>query len=49
LGYISKSEVLTGHFGLATETAVKSFQTAKGIEPKGYVGPATRDALNKYR
>jgi len=49
LGYISKSEVLSGHFGPATEAAVKKFQQDNNIEPKGYVGPATREALNKYR
>jgi hypothetical protein len=48
LGYLSADTILTGHFGSATETAVKDFQTAKGIEAAGYVGPATRDALNKY-
>jgi len=49
LGYISKSEVLSGHFGPATEAAVKKIQQDNNIEPKGYVGPATREALNKYR
>ncbi|MDO8522047.1 MAG: peptidoglycan-binding protein [bacterium] len=45
LGFFSGSA--TGYFGTVTETAVKKFQTAKGINAAGYVGPATRAALNQ--
>ena len=37
---------ITGTFGPLTESAVKSYQTARGISPLGYVGPSTRAALN---
>ena len=37
---------VTGYFGALTAAAVKSFQTAHGIQAVGYVGPATRAALN---
>jgi hypothetical protein len=37
---------ITGYFGALTEAAVSKFQAAHGIEVKGYVGPATRAALN---
>ncbi len=47
-GYIPASTVLTGHFGPATAAGVRKFQTISGIEALGYVGPATRAALNKY-
>lgn len=40
------SENVTGYFGDATEAAVKKYQAAYGIEPTGFVGPATRAALN---
>ncbi len=37
----------TTYFGSLTRTAVKSYQTMKGITPvSGYVGPLTRAALN---
>lgn len=45
LGFFSGDA--TGYFGTVTETAVKKFQTAKGIKTAGYVGPATRAALNQ--
>lgn len=48
LGYLAGDVDLTGYFGLATEAAVKDFQTANGIESLGYVGPGTRAALNEY-
>jgi hypothetical protein len=37
---------ITGYYGLLTESAVKKFQSAHGIDAKGYVGPSTRVALN---
>jgi phage pi2 protein 07 len=46
LGYFSYPK-LTGYFGAFTETAVKTFQKANNIDQFGYVGPATRAALNK--
>lgn len=36
----------TGYYGSVTQAAVEQFQTANGIEAVGYVGPATRAALN---
>ncbi len=38
---------VTGYFGTLTETAVKDYQSSLNLEPVGYVGPATRAALNK--
>lgn len=37
---------ITGYYGTLTEAAVEKFQSAHGIEVKGYVGPSTRSALN---
>jgi|GEM_PF-1253211 len=37
---------ITGYFGALTRAAVKAFQSAKGIDPIGIVGPQTRAALN---
>lgn len=45
LGYFTYPSV-TGYFGSLTRDAVLSFQKAKGISPVGFVGPATRAALN---
>lgn len=44
LGFFS--EEATGYFGSITEEAVKAFQTAHEIDARGWVGPATRAALN---
>lgn len=44
LGYFSAE--VTGYFGSRTFEAVKQFQADRGIESLGYVGPATREALN---
>jgi peptidoglycan hydrolase-like protein with peptidoglycan-binding domain len=40
------SGAITGYFGTETQTAVKSFQTAHGIDALGTVGPLTLAALN---
>ncbi len=45
LGYFTY-ESFTGRYGYETTRAVERFQRDHGIEPKGYVGPATRDLLN---
>jgi peptidoglycan hydrolase-like protein with peptidoglycan-binding domain len=37
---------IDGHFGAATEAAVKAFQTAFGISPDGRVGRTTKTALS---
>ena len=37
---------ITGYFGTLTAAAVEKYQSAHGIEVKGYVGPSTRAALN---
>ena len=39
-GYLNSEP--TGYFGLMTQKAVKSFQSANGISPTGFVGPVTR-------
>jgi predicted secreted protein len=45
LGYLN--EAPTGYYGALTEQAVKRFQTAKGLEAVGSVGPQTRAYLNQ--
>ncbi|KND48349.1 MAG: Flagellar hook-length control protein FliK [Parcubacteria bacterium C7867-002] len=35
-----------GYFGVETSLAVKKYQTAKGIEATGFVGPLTRASIN---
>ncbi len=45
LGYFTY-EATTGRYGYETALAVQRFQKDHGIEPKGYIGPATRDLLN---
>ncbi len=37
----------TGYFGLLTQNAVKSYQTAKGLASTGYVGSFTRAEIQK--
>ena len=37
---------ITGYFGSLTMAAVKRYQSAHGLDPLGFVGPATRAALN---
>lgn len=37
---------ITGYFGNLTTAAVKKYQTMKGLDPIGQVGPGTRSALN---
>ncbi len=39
------SATATGFFGAQTEVAVKAWQSARGIDPIGRVGPASRAAL----
>ncbi len=39
------SATATGFFGAQTEAAVKAWQTKRGIDPIGRVGPATRAAM----
>ncbi|MBP9802526.1 peptidoglycan-binding protein, partial [Patescibacteria group bacterium] len=46
LGYFNYPQI-TGYFGTVTEVAIKAFQKANNIDQFGYVGPATRAALNK--
>jgi len=38
---------ITGYFGELTKAAVTAFQSARGLEPVGSVGPLTRSELNK--
>lgn len=44
LGFLTATP--NGTFGLMTATAVKKFQSSKGLEPVGNVGPGTRAKLN---
>lgn len=44
LGFYSGS--VTGYYGSLTEAAVKAYQSARGIDAVGFVGPGTRAALN---
>ncbi len=43
-GFLSGSA--TGYYGSLTQAAVMKYQTANGLDAKGYVGPGTRAALN---
>ena len=36
----------TSYYGSITSSAVKKFQSSRGLEPVGFVGPGTRAALN---
>ena len=47
LGYFPADQPTTAIFGPITKTAVQAFQAAQGIDPVGYVGPATNAALNR--
>lgn len=44
LGYFTYKDC-TGYFGSITEKAVKDYQSAKGLEVDGLVGPITRAAI----
>ena len=46
LGFFPQDIEPNGNFGETTETAVKAFQTANGLDPVGFVGPGTREMLN---
>ena len=46
LNFFPKETKSNSNFGLATENAVKKYQTSKEIYPCGIVGPRTRKALN---
>ena len=46
LNFFPEETKSNSNFGLATEQAVKEYQTSKGIYPCGIVGPRTRKALN---
>ena len=47
LGYFT-FDTATGYFGDMTKDAVVKYQKANNLSPyPGWVGPATRDALNK--
>ena len=45
-GYFNNGPI-TGYFGDITRAAVIKYQKANGISPVGFVGPATRELLNK--
>lgn len=39
---------VTGYFGPATRRAIARFQARTGLEQVGFIGPRTREALNKW-
>lgn len=43
---IASGAAAKGYFGSQTQTAVKAYQSSKGIPSTGFVGPLTRAALN---
>ena len=45
LGYLAKSELVTGHFGDDTEAAVKAVQAANGLTADGKIGVMTFELL----
>lgn len=47
IGYFPADMDTTGYFGKVTRDAVLKFQKDKGIDQRGYVGPATRKVLNE--
>lgn len=49
LGYSLGSYGADGDFGPATESAVKAFQTANGLDPDGEVGELTRAKIKALR
>lgn len=48
LGYFPANQEITGFYGSLTKKAVADFQKANGIDAVGYVGPKTRETLNKH-
>lgn len=46
-GYSCGSYGADGEFGSATESALKKFQKAKGLDVDGYYGPKSKEALTK--
>jgi len=48
LNYFPADVEPNGNFGMTTEAAVVKFQNDYGLDPVGYVGPGTREELNKY-
>ncbi len=48
LGYFPKTVAPSGTYGPTTEASVRAFQKSVGVDPVGYVGPATRAKLNTY-
>ncbi|MCX6702145.1 MAG: peptidoglycan-binding protein [Candidatus Zambryskibacteria bacterium] len=46
-GFLSTD--VTGYYGSLTEKAVKDFQSSRGLEAVGFVGPGTRTSLNNLQ
>lgn len=49
LGHFPQDVEPSGYFGPVTRQAVIEFQTERGLDQLGVVGPQTRSALNDYR